>query len=283
MVTNRVLLVSSLILNIIFASSPSHGNELEIAPTEVVRESVGAPKLEVWVKEYLSAKRPQANARWVHRFALVSDLAEQSAGQPVFREDVSPDQFNRLGWLSLANGRNLSWDMKLNPPPTGRSLTPAENAFRVGDLDTIVIAPDEGNWRLARLSNEFHVEIVAELPPPKKMVSKSLKASELSTWLFKQFNYDGVVLDQKGPWVLVGAAAARLKEPGVQALALKSSEEKIFVASGDRTGLGILSLVSIGGGFGLFEIVLLENDETKILPGTKLIIEKATRERSVSP
>jgi hypothetical protein len=184
--------------------------------------------------------------------------------------------------MTFANGRNLSWDIKLNPPPSGRSLTPAENAFRVGDLDTVLVTPPEGNWRVLRLTKDSTVEQVADFTPPQKSVKK-MNAGDLSQWLFSVFNYDGVVLDQRGRWVLVGAAASRLKETGVQALALKNSEEKIFLDAGERSGLGILSLVSIGGGFGLFEIVLLENDASQLVPGTKLIIEKATRQGAVDP
>ncbi len=103
---------------------------------------------------------------------------------------------------------------------------------------------------------------------------KSTKPADIVAWLMAQFGWDGVVLDQRGDYLLVGSTAAILATPQIQALAVGDSTGKLALKAAERKGAGLLSLSDTRGGIGVFDIVFLGQGVTSLPVGTKLIIEK---------
>ncbi len=180
---------------------------------------------------------------------------------------LDTEAFNKLSFISAANSINADWDFKLNK----RKFAGMDRLAAVVALtgaDCVVLAPEKGEWQLIRPDGVKRTVLSAGQAP------KSTGNEDLIEWLFANLGWDGIVLDQKGNYVLVGSTSKSMSFPQIQALAVNNSTAKINLKANERIGAGLLSLREGKLGVGIFDIVFLGQGITSIPVGTKLVIEK---------
>lgn len=215
--------------------------------------------LEKWVAENYTA-----NANY-HFTLVILQSGFSDDGDPVLA-DVEPADIEKISMFKLVNSKSLAWDLKLNAPLiAGASVR--EKLEKLTDATYYLFVPKKGRVVFARRDSNGAIE---ELFGGK--FSKDQQWTALISWIQKKFGWDGIVLAAEGSQLIAAAPAAYLKDD-IQALAIAGSVRSDILTQGERTGAGLLSLVRAKNGFALFESVFVD-ESSKILPGTKLIIEK---------
>lgn len=219
-----------------------------------------APPLAAWMKELKASASPA----FPYKIVAVKKIPKKG-DEPDFagfdREDVE-----KLTYLRVADPQSVAWNYKLNEEIYAEK-EPIAALLLASGADTVLVASEKGKWEFVRLK-DGKPEVLVSAPAPK-----GSKASDLAKWLPGALGWDGVVLAEKGEFLLVGSTSQILVTPEIQALGVSASEGSFALAS-DRQGAGLLSLSEKDGGYGVFDVVFLAQ-ELKTLPvGTKLIIER---------
>jgi hypothetical protein len=229
------------------------------APAPAASSSSPAPSLSSWRDE---VKNP--GGAFPRLLTFVTALPED--GPPKFLQ-FDTDEFNKLGFFQAASAATAAWDIKLN-----KGAFAGQNSLQVAQelthADTVVLAPEKGDWKILRVKDGKRVQLASAKP------AKSAKPADLMDWLPEALGWDGVVLAQSGDFLLVGSTKSLLAQPEIQALAVSSSEKKLILNPGEREGAGLLSLRETTAGLAVFDIVFLGQGVSSLPPGTKLIIEK---------
>jgi len=271
------------------APSPASGESPESIANRVTTSDSkkSEPKIKDWIRSYIKTSRQQntstspvsgSRPRFVRRVVFATDLGEQTGVQPQLTA-IDPRRFNRLSYLETLRAEDLSWDIRINPRKMTTSAdvapaapTPAQNLFRVGEIDSVVVTSEKGPWYIAQTTPAGNVEQVVTIDAPKEELES---AEDFHTWLYSSFNYDGVILDRRGDLLLVGSQSVHLKSRGTQALAIRGTHDRIFIDRKDRDGAGLLSLVESDGDYGVFEVIFTEKSTREIPIGTKVLIERS--------
>jgi hypothetical protein len=226
-----------------------------------------APDAATWVKEYLSAEKPTEGV-FVERIVAVKALPEK--GIPEFPE-LKRSVLAEATYFQTVDLKNFMWDLRINSKDDSE-LRDFGFIQKISAADTLLIENGEGKWGVRfkgkNESQNFDTEF--------KMNPKG-EAKDAATALFPLFGYDGIILDTQGTYVLIGSTAKILRQPNVQAMALADSSEKVSLKNVAREGAGLLNLVSVSGGFAVFEITLLGRGLKKLPVGTKVIIERKSK------
>lgn len=216
-------------------------------------------KLENWIQEtYLGNED--------YRYSLIvvdSDFDDSSL--PVI-SNISSEEIKGLSYFKLVNLDSYSWDLKLNAPAL-KGLSTKAILEKTTSANFYLFKPQRGSVVFAKRNSSGRIE---EMFSAK--AKDSMSNEVLFSWIQKKLGWDGVVLAVDGNQFVVGAPASFLKEEA-QALAISGSATSDVLDPGERKGSGLLGLVQIKGGFGLFESIFVDSSST-IRPGTKLIIEK---------
>lgn len=226
------------------------------------KKGEAAPPLDKWMQEALGK-----TGAFPHVIAFVSKLPEKGKGLPEFLK-LDDAAFNKLTYFQSINVLNAEWDVKLNADSFGDKDAMAV-VLDVTKADTVVLAPEKGDWKIMRSGAGGKRQTLATAKKPK-----STAPADVAAWLPTALGWDGVVIDQKGDFLLVGSTAAILATPQIQALAVSNSTDKFSLKANERGGAGLLSLSENKDGVGVFDIVFLGQGVTALPTGTKLIIEK---------
>lgn len=93
-------------------------------------------------------------------------------------------------------------------------------------------------------------------------------------WIHSKLNYDGVIIDSEGDYLLVLLPPGR-KGSDFQALTLQDSAGKIVLPKSRVKGTSLLQVIQRSGRFAVFMPVITAADSAKAFAkGSKLIIEK---------
>jgi len=230
------------------------------APAVTGKKGDVAPPLAQW-----AADVKDAPTSYPHVMAFVTDLPAK--GMPKFL-DIDHAAFNALGYFQVPDQVSVAWDMKLNHDAISK-LNPFQVVLRLTQADTVVLAPPKGDWQFLRPGKHGERQVIAKVKPPQ-----STKPEDVVAWLSTTLGWDGVVLAQKGDFLLVGSTTQILSTAQVQALAVSNSSTKFLLKQDERKGAGLLSLSETKGGIGIFDIVFLGAGIKALPVGTKLIIEK---------
>jgi hypothetical protein len=220
-----------------------------------------APPIDKWIEE----TKAKAGA-FPRTIVFVTALPAKGKGAPTFKE-IDGKSFNAVTFLRAADTANAEWDLKLNKAKY-EDTDAAEAAISLTKADVIVLAPEKGDWQIISFKAGKR-ETIAKAKPPK-----SSKAEDIAAWMFTTLNWDGVVLEQRGDYLLVGSTALALGTPQIQALAVDKSAEKWKLSAAEKKGAGLLSLSEAKTGYGIFDVVFLGQGVTTLPTGAKIIIEK---------
>ena len=216
----------------------------------------------MWSKEAIGK-----TGAFPHVIVMVSALPEKGKGEPKFL-DVDFEAFNKLSFFQLPNMASAAWNLKLNKAKFAE-MEAFDAILEASHADTVLVASDKGDWKFMRAGKDGKAETLLSTKGPK-----STKPEDIVAWLPQALGWDGVVLDQKGDFLLVGSTAAILGAGQIQALAVGDSIKKYRLKANERKGTGLLSLSENKGGVAVFDIVFLGQGVKALPTGTKLIIEK---------
>lgn len=225
------------------------------------KKGEAAPPLAKWAEE---AKGK--TGAFPHVVAIVTALPEKGKGEPKFL-NLDAAAFNKLSYFQLPNQASAAWDMKLNAAKFAE-LDSIDVVLQTTRADTVLLASDKGDWTFFRSDKGKRVALHKAKGPG------STKPEAIAAWIPTALGWDGVVIDQKGDFLLVGSTAAILGAGQIQALAVGDSINKFSLKADERKGAGLLSLSENKDGVAVFDIVFLGQGVKDLPTGTKLIIEK---------
>ncbi len=226
------------------------------------KKGEAAPPLSKWAEESKSN-----TGAFPHVVAIVTSLPDKGKGEPKFLS-LDPVVFNKLSYFQIPNQASASWDLKLNAKKFAE-MDSLEAVLQLTKADTVLLAPDTGDWTFLRGGGKRERTVLHKAKGPA-----STKPEAIAVWIPTTLGWDGVVIDQKGDFLLVGSTAAILGAGQIQALAVGDSASKFTLKSDERKGAGLLSLSENKEGVAVFDIVFLGQGVKDLPIGTKLIIEK---------
>lgn len=283
----KFLSVGSLtLLCCLLRTSPSFSQQEDAAVEKV-------PDPEQWAREVEKDKTREY--AYPHRFVFVD---ESEGKAPRFLE-FGLEAFNALGIHKAVQSIDLAWSWQLNdffvrkwqhwdtkealskfenPTNEKDKLLSLNNLLLVFGVDMFVHAPSNPTepWTVFKLSGD-HPIVAAQLKGPP-----SFAVEDLYRWISTALGYDGLVLDRRGEYYLVAAATSYLRKPDLQALALKSSHNKLYIKAGERSGTALLSMVRKSGYFGVFKVTFFGQGINEIPINTKVILEQTNFKKSNS-
>ena len=229
----------------------------------MAQEGEDAPNPGQWVADVLKKSHP-AVPRSV---AFLRSFQLDGKNPPHFLVN-NTKELNRLGYFQVPDARSVRWDYLLNAAALTQRPPLAALVSLTGS-DLLVLAGNKKpRWEIYKVY-KGRPKPLHEAPAPLKINPKSL-----ITWWREELGWDGVVLDQRGRYVLIGSYLDLLIKPKIQALAVAASHKDIIL-KGERQGAGLLSLHSFDGAVGVFEVVLLGNGLKRLPVGTKVMIEQS--------
>ena len=247
------------------ASSPAAAPAVPVSAPAVPVSAPAGPVVAPTLASWLETVKDAAGSI-PRQLAILRTLPKKAGKFPEFLP-IDKAKFDSLSYLRVANFASSDWDFKLNSSRLTK-VDPFDAVVQITGADTLILAPEKGDWKILRKVDDETTVIYSGKGPA------SVTPEAIIGWLFSSFNWDGVVLAQTSDFVLVGSSTAALAQPQIQALAVSNSEDKLLLSAAERKGSGLLSLSENSGGFGVFDIVVLGQGVTKIMPGTKVILEK---------
>ncbi len=239
-----------------------------VAAPAFAQENVDdAPPLADWLSKY-KAKNSTKGA-FPRKIAVVSGFAEK--GEAPRFVNLDRDAFRQASYMEPADIESALWTLKIDPKRYAET-DPKELVFLLTGADTVVVAAPKAEWEILRLK-DGKVSSVAKA----KGLKEATKPERVADWLPYALGWDGVVLERKGEFLLVGSTASLIATPEIQALAVTDSQGKFSLRGSERVGAGLVSLSTSSGGNGVFDIVFVGAGVRDIPAGTKLLIEKRVR------
>lgn len=160
---------------------------------------------------------------------------------------------------------DLEWELRLN-----RVRVKPRGLFRLifdlAPVDTVAVAGGLTPKIIMRPKNDL-VDVPITTPAPEEATT------DASVWLLTQLHWNGVVLDRRGDYILIGSCAVYLKEK-TQGIALKDSAQKIGVPPGDKSSDNLLQMVGKSGHFGVFKVIFSRSKNDLFPVGTKVLLER---------
>lgn len=222
-----------------------------------------APDVRVWAESLpeltsLGLKAPTS-------VALLTGFQgdDRANGIPVYR-DFDPSSCRKSSYLNCRSSADATYSHLLNTSPASLGL---DGAFHVTGADAIVY-PERGKVYLKAVEQKEPFEMSLAVDD-----LKALAPAALCEKIIGSLGYDGVVLDVRGGYVLVGSSDSRLKKPNIQGLSLSGSAAHWDLLKQEKEGAGLLALVNRWNGFGVFRVVISGAGQQKIQPGSKIILE----------
>ena len=226
------------------------------------KEVQNAPDAKNWAETF---DRSKLDPRFVPGTILVLESITKATAGSV---KIVPLEFNsamcgQVSFISCVDGSDFLFSLKINKVPL--MIKDDELAKFVGASGLIY---SDGSQVVVSINGSAEKIAIARAPK----LNKSLDARRLFDRLLTTLGYDGVVLDIKGDYLLVGTFDARLKRPDLQGLLIKNSAESISIQSKSASeGAALLSLVANYGGYAVFKSII---GADSVQLGQKILIER---------
>ncbi len=220
-----------------------------------------APDAKAWSESFDRSQLERRNIP--HRVLILESLRHSSAGAvKVVPLDFNSDMCGQVSFLSCVNGADFAYGLKINKLPQVIKDTEFAKFSGAGGL---IYSDGEG----VVFANADGKEVITIKDAPK--LTQKLDARRLFDRLLASLGYDGIVLDIKGDYLLVGTFDARLKKRDLQGLLIKRSADSLVINSKtSKEGGALLSLVGYYGGYAVFKSII-GGDAVKL--GQKVLIE----------
>ena len=188
-------------------------------------------------------------------------------------EDVAPviqplrfDQTlcHKFSFISCADPTNFSYALQINK--LGKMPT-IDDLVKLSGTDAIIYGDGA----------EISFKGKGESQPLKlssiKKFDKSFSLRKVLDNVLVVLGYDGVVLDERGDFILVGSLDSRLKGKDLQGVLIENSDDAFAIAPEKAKGASaLISLVGKSGGYAVFKTVI-NASEANVKIGQKVIIE----------
>ena len=224
-------------------------------------EAQKAPDAKTWSETFDRSQLHRQNIP--HRVLILESLKRSSSGAvKAVPLDFNSDMCGQVAFISCVNGADFSYGLKINKVP--QLIKDAELAKFAG-AGGLIYSDGDG----VVFANAYGKDLITIKDAPK--LNKKLDARRLFDRLLASLGYDGIVLDIKGDYLLVGTFDARLKKRDLQGLLIKHSADSFSINSKkSKEGAALLSLVGYYGGFAVFKSII-GGDTVKL--GQKVLIE----------
>jgi hypothetical protein len=180
------------------------------------------------------------------------------------------DMCEENSFVTCANAANFDYTLKLNKLPT--ALKPTD-CMKYSDANVVLFNSGKG------------ITLAAGNKPETIQFSKAgklndkLNPAKILKHLFSVLGYDGVVLAEKSPFILVGSTKAKLKKEHLQGILIEDSstewqlaEKSASAASSKKSGAALIELQNTYGGYGVFRL-LAQDSEASVKIGQKVVVE----------
>lgn len=236
-----------------------------------------APDPKSWLQELRNEDRFTSAKKGTYPSIVIFVSSFPKGKAPVLAA-IDAKTFNGLGFLKTIDQSELNYILNLNLPPQTSdeekkaTVTKTRSQWiqfllDAADADTVVYMNANKAWQVYQRAENNKVKLVLSLPK-----GSGSDAPSLHQWFVNSLGYEGVVIDRKDSYFLVGTLQNAQKED-TQALILKGTDMQFKVKKANKEGGGLMQLVSQYEGFGVFELLLGEQPET-IVYGTKIVIER---------
>lgn len=232
----------------------------EVAPT--------APSLSTWRTEFskVDVKTIVAPSRVV----IVKNFSEnnEASGFPVFLE-YDHNECAKSSFWTCASFKEARLAAQINQRASSLGVS---GAAKMSRSDAVVFA----------LGNKvFFSNSDSTVKQQLKINVKDLaKIDLLNESIIDALGYDGVVLDIKEGYFLVGSVKSKLEKEDAQGLLLASSSKAWSMKGAKRKGNGLVHLVEKSEGFAVFQEIIGNKAMEPISIGSKLILESKKVEDS---
>ncbi len=224
-------------------------------------EAQKAPDARKWSE---SLDRSQLAIRHIpHRILILESLKRSSSGGvKVVPLEFNDEMCGQVSFMTCVRGADFSYGMKINKVPqvmkdSDFSKLAGAGALIYANGSDVIFANAEGK------------DVININGSPK--LTKKLDARRLFDRLLSSLGYDGVVLDVKGDYLLVGTFDARLKKKDLQGLLIKNSADSLVIQSKiAKEGAALLALVGYYGGYAVFKSII---GTESVQLGQKVLIE----------
>lgn len=183
-----------------------------------------------------------------------------------FKDDLCEEN----SFVTCANAANFDYTLKINKLPT--EPKPAD-FMKYSDANVVIFGSGAG------------ISLAVGDKPEKIPFSNAGKLNEklnpvkILTHLFAVLGYDGVVLAEKPPFILVGSLKSALKKEHLQGILIENSSKdwqiegkSKSVASSKKSGAALIELENTYGGYGVFRY-LAQSADSVVTVGQKVIVE----------
>ncbi len=183
-----------------------------------------------------------------------------------FKDDLCEEN----SFLTCANAESFDYNLKVNKLPSAPK--PAD-FMKYSGANVILFNSGAG------------IDLFVGKKPEKINFSKAGKLNDklnpvkILKRLFDVLGYDGVVLAEKGSFILVGSLKSSLQKERLQGILLENSSDEWIIegkskstASVKNSGAALLQLDNANGGFGVFRL-LAQNTGAAAKIGQKIILE----------
>ena len=230
-----------------------------------------APSLDAWITEIQGADLP---AQTVPQRLLLLEGGVGDAEEKNFIADAV--LLEKSSTLIFIDGPSARMSSKLNSAAAEKKLTSpkARAAALPGSTSAnVVIANIGGKSPVLYFNDGQRLRKLVTV----KAYSGDKSPDSILTWIYQCFGYDGIILGQKGSYVIVGGPAATLGREKIQALAIRGSDTQLALLDKKRSGISLLELEVSKGAYAIFKILALAKDakdQSGLTVGTKLTIQR---------
>ena len=223
-----------------------------------------------WEGLYASNIAGETSPGFLSRVGVVKKSGAGFQVLPLEQKDADQHSFMAVPEereLNLARFANKVFQQNPENKPTTNPCEVSHQAIAIClGLDALLDVSNP-KWKLLKFNKQKKsVELLLEAP--------GASDEDYFKWIHSQLNYDGVVIDVEGDYLLVLLPPGRAGDE-IQALTLKDSADKIFLPPSTVKGTSLLQLIQRSGRFAVFLPVITSAEAAKsFVKGSKLIIEK---------
>jgi hypothetical protein len=245
-----------------------------VVPSFAASPPQGGHDLKSWTSEWRESRDPGVPLpRFVRKLALIEvdhgstdktgsieSIGSIPGESGVQFLPVTPSDFSRRSFVEIVDPWDglLAFELNAHKIDRGNVDSVSRAAFELLGIDALVIARsgEASEWSIVtNPDGEIKSRKVKAPPKGSKSDSGGIPASDLAAWIHRGLGYHAVIVDAKGPYMLVTGAPGAIAQ-GRQGIVRTKSAALISLSDG-ATGLGgIAEVVESSGNFAVLRMVI---------------------------